>query len=233
MVRRVAANRWHGSRLRPPMIVNRLRRMLPRLSLLAGLLIIDIGCGNDDSASVTDGRDGAVDAGGGAAGASGSGGSGGQVGSGGAPDAWRERCQAVVDHNAACGKSSADTAAVDDCMLTAACVPSAWSSDVVDTIMTCLANLACESPDDDCIAMTVSDQTPIKMALFAACEDKATACPMFDGCLETTFLVSDTLASSLAACLEQSCDAASSCLLNEYTAAITAAGCTGELPFGG
>jgi hypothetical protein len=208
--------------------------MLRRLSLLAVLVITDVGCGDDASARVTDHRDGAVaDAAGGAAGGSGSGGSGGQAGTGGASNAWRERCQAVVDHNAACGKSSADIAAVDDCMLTAACVPAVWSADVVDTTMTCLASLACQSPDDDCIAMTASDQTPAKLALFTACEDKAALCPMFDGCLETTFLVSDTLASSLAACLDEPCDAASTCLLNEYTAAITAAGCTGELPFGG
>jgi hypothetical protein len=191
--------------------------MLSRLSLLAALLVAGIGCGNEDSTS-----------------GSGSGGSGGgQAGSGGAPDTWQGRCQAVVDHNAACGKSSADTVAVDDCMLTAACVPAAWSADVVDATMTCLESLACGSPDDDCIAMTVSNQTPVKMALFAACEDKATVCPMFGGCPETAFLVSDTLASSLAACLDQPCDMASSCLVSEYTAAITAAACAGELPFGG
>jgi hypothetical protein len=37
----------------------------------------------------------------------------------------------------------------------------------------------------------------------------------------------------LQACLSQACDAASTCLETEYFSAMSDAGCTGELPFGG
>jgi hypothetical protein len=198
--------------------------MLSRSTLPALLLVAGIGCSGENSSNVIDDQDGAAGAGA-VAGQGGSGAAG--------PITWRQRCQAVVDHNASCGKSSADAAAVDDCVATAACVPSVWSADVVETVMTCLTGLPCGNPDDDCIAMTESDQTPVKLALITACQDKADACPTSDGCLETTFLISDELASTLADCLDQPCDAASTCALNEYTAAITASGCTGELPFGG
>jgi len=45
--------------------------------------------------------------------------------------------------------------------------------------MSCVAPLACDQADDDCIAATAPDQTPTKLALFEACQDKATACPGF------------------------------------------------------
>ncbi len=99
--------------------------------------------------------------------------------------------------------------------------------------MSCLADLPCDQPDDDCIAATEADQTPTKLALFEACQAKATACPDFEGCLETQFLVSDELALDLQSCLDEPCDAVSECLSTQYSAAIVAAGCTGELPFGG
>jgi hypothetical protein len=122
---------------------------------------------------------------------------------------------------------------VESCVATQSCVPAVWSANVVDASMTCLAVLACNHPDDECISATASQQTPTKQALFTACQTKATACPSFTGCLETLFLVSDELALTLRACLEQACDAAASCMLNEYLRALTAAGCAGELPFGG
>jgi hypothetical protein len=154
-------------------------------------------------------------------------------GGGGDASDWRQRCQTVVDHNAACGKGSRDEVAVGRCVATQTCAPSVWSADVMATIMSCLATLPCDHPDDECISMTAAQQTPTKTALFAACRDKATACPGFQGCLETMFLVSEELASKLQACLGQACDAANTCVQSEYTAAITAAGCIGELPFGG
>jgi hypothetical protein len=99
--------------------------------------------------------------------------------------------------------------------------------------MSCLATLPCEQPDDDCISALESQISPVTLDLFAACSDKAAACPGFAGCLETTFLVSDALAEKLQACLAQDCDAASTCMSGEYLAALTDAGCSGELPFGG
>jgi len=158
---------------------------------------------------------------------------GGQGGTGGGSSDWPQRCQNVVDHNRTCGKSSSDQAAVDQCVAADACVPSVWSGSVVDSIMSCLATLPCSDPDDDCIAKTQSLMTPTKLALLAGCQDKAAACPGFQGCLETLFLVSDSLAQTLQACLSQACDAANSCMTNEYVSAVTAAGCNSELPFGG
>jgi hypothetical protein len=158
---------------------------------------------------------------------------GGQGGAGGTPSDWKQRCQDVVDHNRACGKSKSDQAAADQCVAAAACVPSVWSASVVDSIMSCLATLPCSNPDDDCIAATQSLMTPTKLSLMTACQDKSAACPGFQGCLETLFLVSDSLAQQLQACLSQACDAASSCMTNEYFSALTAAGCNSELPFGG
>jgi hypothetical protein len=203
-------------------------------------------CGGDDfSASKSGGAGGSVTGGSGGSTTGGSGGSvtggsgggtsnagaGGEITLGGS-SAWEGRCQDVVDHNAACGKGSADAAAVTDCVATDNCVPSVWSAAVVDTTMTCLVNLACTSPDDDCISATVVVQTATKQALFTACEQKATECTGFS-CLETTFLVSDSLATSLHACLSQACDAASACIQSEYASAVSDSGCLAELPFGG
>lgn len=98
--------------------------------------------------------------------------------------------------------------------------------------MSCLATLACDQPDNDCTAATADLQTAIKLALFDACEG-TTSCLGFDGCIETMFLVSDDLALQLQACLEQDCDAATTCVSDEYFGAVTAADCSGELPFGG
>jgi hypothetical protein len=154
-------------------------------------------------------------------------------GGGGDASDWRQQCQTVVDHNAACGKASRDDVAVRECVASQPCVPSVWVTDVVASVMSCLATLPCDHPDDECISITAAQQTQTKNALFAACRDKAATCPGFNGCLETMFLLSDELALKLQACLGQACDAANTCVQTEYTAAITAAGCAGELPFGG
>lgn len=146
---------------------------------------------------------------------------------------WKQRCQAVVGHNAMCGKGSKDQAAVDQCVATQNCEPSTWSTVIVDKVMGCLATLPCSHPDDECISQSAPQLTPTTNALLAACRDKAAACPGFDGCLETLFLVSDGLANKLQTCLGKTCDAAGACMLNEYSAAVVAAGCLGELPFGG
>ena len=152
--------------------------------------------------------------------------------SGGASD-WKQRCQHVVDHNRACAKSSSDQAAVDQCVEANSCVPSVWAANVVDSIMGCLATLPCSDPDDNCISKTQGLMTPTKQALLTACQNKLAACPGFQGCLETMFLVSDALAGKLQACLSQACDVASSCMSSEYLNAASAAGCNSELPFGG
>ena len=156
-----------------------------------------------------------------------------QGGSSGGSSDWKQRCQTTVDHNRACGKSSSDQAAADQCIQSASCVPAVWSANVVDSIMSCLATLPCSDPDDNCISKTQTLMSPTKQALLTACQNKAAACPGFQGCLETMFLVSDALADKLQRCLSQPCDAASSCTTNEYLSAASAAGCNSELPFGG
>jgi hypothetical protein len=217
-----------------------MRVKISRSVALVVSALIATACGSDSFSSAAGGQGGNSNTGGQSTGGQNAGGQntggsavGGQVNGIGGNSAWHERCQGVTDHNAVCGKGSADAASVDSCVTTQPCTPSVWSAAVMDTVMSCLSTLACTSPDDDCISATVPDQTPIKQALFTACEDKMTACPDFQGCLETLFLVSDSLAATLQDCLSQPCDAAATCILNGYTSAMTAAGCTGELPFGG
>ncbi len=182
------------------------------MTFVPGLALLLLGCGEDDGSAA-------------GAGGNGSGGS--------SASTWPQQCESVADHNASCGKSSDDQAAVDDCVATSDCVPSVWSAKVVATVMSCLAKLPCGQEDDECISATQPDQTATNLALFQACQDKATECAGFQGCLETQFLISDELALDLQSCLDEPCDAVNDCLLTQYTAATTASGCTGELPFGG
>jgi len=224
----VDAMREHTRRAQPRVPVR--MALIPLLCLV----LIGAGCGGDDDTAASHPGSGGVNGGGGSKATGGVSGGGGSKATGGATGGvWATRCQSVADHNASCGKGSNDQAAVDECIATRGCAPSAWSAEVVDSIMDCLTTLACDQPDDDCISATADLQTPTKLALFDACQSKTASCPGFDGCLETMFLVSDELALELQACLEQDCDAAATCMTDEYFGAVMAADCSGELPFGG
>src|SRR5690242_16618071 len=131
-----------------------MREHLRRLALipLLGLLSLGFGCGGDDKTPA--GGTGGTASGG-------THGGGGRKSGGGATGAdWASRCQSVVDHNASCGKGSDDQAAVDECLAVEGCAPSAWSAEVVDSIMGCLGKLGCDQSDDDCIDATTDLQTP-------------------------------------------------------------------------
>ena len=161
------------------------------------------------------------------------GGNGGD-GTGAAPS-WAAECEAVVDQNAQCGKSSDDQAALDECIGMEACNGPVYDPEAVHAIMACLATLPCSDPDDDCLAEVVSlPGNETQTAFVEDCKAKATECPDLAGdfCGMAVFF-SDALVAAVEPCFDQPCSTAVSCALDELVDASSAAGCGGELPFGG
>ena len=208
------------------------------VSALAGFALLSAlsatGCGDETSSgsSASTGTGGAGGAGGGDAG--GAGGAGGDGGAGGGMASEYEKlCQTEDDRNVMCKGESPNPAEVEKCVGNAPCYEAAFREGLTKEIYTCLAERPCDVGEDSCFANAANAQpdTMTSTAFAAACLDKDTGCQMAGMQFVNDFcfiakLFKDGVLDDMNACLSESCDAASTCLIGVYNKLFE--GCPGK-----
>jgi hypothetical protein len=200
-------------------------RFLASVSAIAGFALISAlsaaGCG-DEASSGSSASTGT--GGGGTGGAGGDGGAGGAGGAGGGMASEYEKlCQAEDDRNVMCNGDSPDPAEVEKCIKNAPCYEAAFREGVTKEIYTCLAERPCGVGEDSCFGNAADAQpdTTKSTTFAAACLNKDAGCQMAGKQFINDFcfiakLFKDSVLDDMGACLKESCDAATACLVGVY-----------------
>lgn len=200
-------------------------RFFASASAIAGFALMSAfgaaGCG-DEMSSASSASTGT--GGGGTGGAGGDGGGGGAGGAGGGMASEYEKlCQAEDDRSVMCNGDSPNPAEVETCVKNAPCYEAAFREGLTKEIYTCLAERPCGMGEDSCFGNTAAAQpdTMSSMAFGPACMNKDTECQMAGMKFVNDFcfihkLFKDSVLDAMAACLTETCDAASDCLIGVY-----------------